>query len=299
MNITRSTPLRKGIGLVFRLEFPNYTHETAHHPLHDADRAVDFRIRRQGGSGGRILLQRAHPVGKPVEFVLVGSAFIGGHAADQRPVLLGTERHGPRLPVEAHEMVAAALELEARGIGLRCHCRKRQKTGGKRDCKCLHRLILRKAWCLSVFAPTGVDIAISLGQSPHQEGQPPLNKATNGIIMTATPTLYKIVPEALWQEARQTGVFHGAGIDQKDGFIHFSTADQVKQTAALHFAGQTGLVLVAVDISNFGDKLVFEPSRGGALFPHLYADLPLSAVLWEAALPLDDAGTHIFPELAP
>lgn len=117
--------------------------------------------------------------------------------------------------------------------------------------------------------------------------------------MTATLTLYKIVPEALWQEARQTGVFHGAGIDQKDGFIHFSTADQVKQTAALHFAGQTGLVLVAIDGRNFGDKLVFEPSRGGALFPHLYANLPLSAVLWEAPLLVDDAGTHIFPELAP
>jgi len=99
--------------------------------------------------------------------------------------------------------------------------------------------------------------------------------------------------------ARQTGVFHGAGIDIKDGFIHFSTADQVKQTAALHFAGQTGLVLVAIDGRNFGDRLVFEPSRGGALFPHLYADLPLSAVLWEAPLSLDDAGLHIFPELAP
>jgi uncharacterized protein (DUF952 family) len=116
--------------------------------------------------------------------------------------------------------------------------------------------------------------------------------------MTATPTLYKIVPEALWQEARQTGVFHGAGIDIKDGFIHFSTADQVKQTAALHFAGQTGLVLVAVDGSGFAEKLVFEASRGGALFPHLYAELPLSSVLWEAALPLDATGAHIFPELA-
>ncbi len=116
--------------------------------------------------------------------------------------------------------------------------------------------------------------------------------------MTTTPTLYKIVPEALWQEARQTGVFRGAGIDIKDGFIHFSTADQVKQTAALYFAGQTGLLVVAVDGGGFGDKLVFEASRGGALFPHLYAELPLSSVLWEASLPLDDAGLHIFPELA-
>ncbi|QND16812.1 DUF952 domain-containing protein [Rhizobium leguminosarum bv. trifolii] len=117
--------------------------------------------------------------------------------------------------------------------------------------------------------------------------------------MTLTPTLYKIVTETLWQRARQTGTFHGAGIDLKDGFIHLSTAGQVKQTAALHFAGQSGLLLVAVDGRGFGDKLVFEPSRGGDLFPHLYADLPLAAVLWEVLLPLDEAGAHVFPELQP
>ncbi|MBX4910297.1 MULTISPECIES: DUF952 domain-containing protein [Rhizobium] len=117
--------------------------------------------------------------------------------------------------------------------------------------------------------------------------------------MTVPPTLYKIVTETLWQQARQSGVFHGAGVDLKDGFIHFSTADQVKQTASLHFAGQPGLVLVAVDGRAFSDKLLFEPSRGGDLFPHLYADLPLAAVLWEAPLPLDENGVHIFPELQP
>ncbi|MBX4939573.1 DUF952 domain-containing protein [Rhizobium binae] len=117
--------------------------------------------------------------------------------------------------------------------------------------------------------------------------------------MTLTPTLYKIVTETLWQQARQSGVFHGAGIDLKDGFIHFSTADQVKQTAALHFTGQSGLILVAVDGGGLGDKLIFEASRGGDLFPHLYADLPLAAVLWEVPLPLDETGVHIFPELQP
>lgn len=117
--------------------------------------------------------------------------------------------------------------------------------------------------------------------------------------MTVTPTLYKIVTETLWQEARQAGVFHGAAIDLTDGFIHFSTAKQVKETAARHFAGQSGLLLVAIDGARLGDKLVFEPSRGGDLFPHLYADLPFSAVLWEKPLALDDAGGHIFPELAP
>lgn len=117
--------------------------------------------------------------------------------------------------------------------------------------------------------------------------------------MTLTPTLYKIVTETLWQDARKAGVFRGAAIDLKDGFIHFSTAEQARQTAALHFAGQSGLLLVAVDGGKLGDKLVFEPSRGGDLFPHLYADMPFSAVLWEKPLPLDEAGQHIFPDLQP
>jgi uncharacterized protein (DUF952 family) len=137
-----------------------------------------------------------------------------------------------------------------------------------------------------------VDIVLSLRQSP---GKTRIHEA----IMTLTPTLYKIVTETLWHDARPAGLFRGAPIDLKDGFIHFSTAAQVRQTASLHFAGQAGLLLVAVDAAKLGDKLVFEPSRGGDLFPHLYADLPLSAVLWEKPLPLDGAGQHIFPELQP
>jgi uncharacterized protein (DUF952 family) len=137
-----------------------------------------------------------------------------------------------------------------------------------------------------------VDIAAALRQSPGKTSH-------SEVIMTLTPTLYKIVTETLWQEARAAGVFRGAPIDLTDGYIHFSTAAQVRQTAALHFAGQAGLLLVAVDSSKLGDELVFEPSRGGALFPHLYAELPMSAVLWEAPLPLDVAGQHVFPDLAP
>ena len=106
--------------------------------------------------------------------------------------------------------------------------------------------------------------------------------------MTLTPTLYKIVTETLWQEARQNGVFRGAEIDLKDGFIHFSTASQAIQTAALHFAGRSGLLLVAVDAASLGDKLIFEPSRGGDLFPHLYADLPLSDVFAFFQLPMPE-----------
>ena len=112
-----------------------------------------------------------------------------------------------------------------------------------------------------------------------------------------TDIIYKIVPADLWAEAEASGVFGGAPIDLNDGFIHLSTAAQARQTAALYFAGQAGLMLVAADTGKLGDKLIFEPSRGGDLFPHLYGELPLSAVIWERPLPLDEAGNHIFPEL--
>lgn len=112
-------------------------------------------------------------------------------------------------------------------------------------------------------------------------------------------TLYKIVPAGLWDDAVAAGVFRGALIDLSDGFIHFSTADQVKETARLHFAGQDGLVLAAFDAQAFGAALRYEPSRGGALFPHLYGTLDPKAALWVKPLPLDGEGGHIFPALAP
>jgi len=111
-----------------------------------------------------------------------------------------------------------------------------------------------------------------------------------------TRTIYKIVPASLWQKAKDAGIFEGAAID---GFIHFSTADQARETAARHFAGQTDLLLLAVDGEKLGDALVYEPSRGGDLFPHLYAALPLSAMLWEKSLPLGPDGAHQFPEMTP
>lgn len=110
-------------------------------------------------------------------------------------------------------------------------------------------------------------------------------------------TIYKIVPRELWQEARAAGLFKGASIDLKDGYIHFSTGAQAIETARLHFAGQADLLLVAVDATLFGKALKWEASRGGDLFPHLYADLPLDAVLWEKPLALEDDGLHIFPSL--
>lgn len=109
--------------------------------------------------------------------------------------------------------------------------------------------------------------------------------------------IYKIVPATLWQDALNRGEFKGASIDLTDGYIHLSTAEQARETAARHFAGQDGLVLVAVDAERLGDELVFEPSRGGDLFPHLYGPLTLDAVLWAKPLPLDADGNHVFPEL--
>lgn len=111
------------------------------------------------------------------------------------------------------------------------------------------------------------------------------------------PTIYKICPRALWQEAEREGVFRGAPIDHRDGFIHFSTGGQVAETAALHFAGQDDLVLVVVGSDSLGPALVFEPSRGGDLFPHLYGELPLAAVEHIVPLPLGPDGRHVLPEL--
>ena len=86
--------------------------------------------------------------------------------------------------------------------------------------------------------------------------------------------VYKILPRAEWETACAAGAFLGSGIDIKDGFIHFSAEDQWRETLEKHFAGQTDLVLVAVEAGRLGETLKWEVSRGGALFPHLYAPLP-------------------------
>ena len=139
------------------------------------------------------------------------------------------------------------------------------------------------------------------------------------------PLIFKICPENLWRAAEDAGAFAGSPIDRadgfihfstaaqaaetaarhfsgqvdrSDGFIHFSTAAQAAETAALHFSGRADLVLVAVEAEALGDALRYEPSRGGALFPHLYGPLPLSAVRWVKPLRLGPDGGHRFPELA-
>lgn len=93
-----------------------------------------------------------------------------------------------------------------------------------------------------------------------------------------TETIYKICPASAWEGARAAGVFGGAGDDLADGYIHFSTADQLPGTLAKHFRGRDDLVLLAVRADALGDALKWEPSRGGALFPHLYGALDVRLV---------------------
>lgn len=110
--------------------------------------------------------------------------------------------------------------------------------------------------------------------------------------------IYKICPTDMWNSAVAAGTFTGAPIDLADGYIHFSTGEQAVETAAKHFAGVDDLLLVAVDAEALGDALKWEPSRGGALFPHLYAALDTDAAIWVKPLPIGDDGTHTFPDLS-
>ncbi len=110
--------------------------------------------------------------------------------------------------------------------------------------------------------------------------------------------IYKILPEAEWAAALAEGSFTGSGIDLADGYIHFSTAMQMVETAAQHFTGKANLMLVAVDDTVLGDALKYEVSRGGALFPHLFRPLSVSEAIWAKPLTLDENGVHIFPKEA-
>lgn len=107
--------------------------------------------------------------------------------------------------------------------------------------------------------------------------------------------VYKILRRSEWNAFRAAGATAGAPVDLRDGFIHLSTSEQVTETAARHFSQESDLVLVALDAARLGADLRWEPSRGGALFPHLYRPLRLSDVVWDKSLPLGATG-HIFPE---
>ncbi|MFN4056770.1 MAG: DUF952 domain-containing protein [Roseinatronobacter sp.] len=107
--------------------------------------------------------------------------------------------------------------------------------------------------------------------------------------------IYKIFRRPEWDALVAKGETLGAPIDLTDGYIHFSTAAQVMETAAKHFATESDLVLVACDPDKLGASLKWEPSRGGALFPHLFRALTMADVVWDKSLPLGATG-HIFPE---
>ncbi len=106
--------------------------------------------------------------------------------------------------------------------------------------------------------------------------------------------IYKICGQDEWDEALRTSLYRGSTDDRRDGYIHFSRADQLRTTAAKYFSGRRDLVLIAVARGSLGAALRDEPSRGGDLFPHLYADLPVAAAEFTCSLPWDGS-EHVFP----
>lgn len=111
--------------------------------------------------------------------------------------------------------------------------------------------------------------------------------------------VYKIAGFEEWDAAVEKGTYDGAPVDLADGFIHFSTADQVRETAARHFAGRDDLLLIKVATEPMARHYKMEPSRGGALFPHLFAKLPVSSAVEWQELPLGKDGVHVFPDDIP
>lgn len=106
--------------------------------------------------------------------------------------------------------------------------------------------------------------------------------------------IYKIFRAPEWDALQNAGQTAGAPVDLADGYVHFSTAEQARETAAKWFADEDGLVLLACETEPMGEDLKWEPSRGGALFPHLYRDLKMTDVSWHAPLPIKN-GAHVFP----
>lgn len=114
--------------------------------------------------------------------------------------------------------------------------------------------------------------------------------------MSTPPLIYKITTAAAFAPARISGQFEGMPIDLTDGYMHFSTAAQLSETLRLHFAGQSGLLLLAVRTADLGADLVWEPSRGGVLFPHLYGGpLRLTAIVWEEPISVAADGSCTLP----
>lgn len=110
--------------------------------------------------------------------------------------------------------------------------------------------------------------------------------------------IYKILTRAEWRAAQAAGAFAGSAVDHADGYIHFSTAAQAGETARRHFAGQADLVVLEVEADDLGQALVWEPSRGGDLFPHLYGALPAAKVVAVREAPLGRDGVPVLGDLA-
>ena len=109
--------------------------------------------------------------------------------------------------------------------------------------------------------------------------------------------IYKILDRPAWEAALARGVFLGSPVDEADGYIHFSTADQAQETARRYFHGQADLVILAVETEGLGEALKWEPARGGALFPHLYGPLDVRSVVRVATVPLGPEGMPQIPRL--
>jgi len=114
-----------------------------------------------------------------------------------------------------------------------------------------------------------------------------------------TAVAYKLLDRQEWDAARVLGSYAGSGVDRADGYIHMSTAEQVGETARRHYAGREALVLVEIDLDAVGSALKWEASRGGALFPHLYGPLPVSAARRERGLSVDADGAMRFEDGQP
>lgn len=110
--------------------------------------------------------------------------------------------------------------------------------------------------------------------------------------------IYKIASVQDWAKAREAGELVGTSVDIADGYIHFSTAAQLAETLEKHYSGASGLVLATIDPDLIGADVVWEPSRGGQLFPHLYTPLPMTAVIAERALAARPDGGFELPEIA-
>jgi uncharacterized protein (DUF952 family) len=150
---------------------------------------------------------------------------------------------------------------------------------------------LKCAGAADTVDPHDLPIRNNSGENPGH----PDRKQDSGRV----PMIYKICPASAWREAERQGVFRGSPVDLSDGYIHFSTASQVAETAKKHFFGQTGLFLIAVNADALGESLRWERSRNDELFPHLYGDLDIGMVTAVLSMHARSDGYHDIPELTP